>query len=278
MERNHVTTKCYYEHSSAAADRFACFDGENIVCPRCCLESCPSEEPDWFAQCQAAGRPTWPPTMRKLASQEASSPEAGIAHKLVCLETYWDDSEARLFSSTSVRSFLDGLSSLFDPQIRLAHRFVESMAQLSSYTARPDGLLWQDEDVYDTPVYYLSFHGSPGTVYSALDELGTKSLCQAFAGWGQKHTNLIYFGACSVFAGRTGRKFARDFLAASGCHAIIGYTTDVDWMDSLLTDLLFLYRFYSDTDPWGHIRSIHKSVLADYAPAQQLGYELHMPD
>jgi hypothetical protein len=274
-----VTPKCYYQHASAANDRFACFDGENTVCPRCCLESCPVEEPDWFAQCQAAGHPTWPSAMRKLAAQQASLPvAAGIAYKLVCLETYWDDGEARLFSNTSVRSFLDGLSSQFDPTIRLAHRFVESMAQLSSYTAQPDGLLWQDEDVVDTPVYYLSFHGSPGTVHSALDGLGGKSLCQAFAGWGQKSANLVYFGACSVFAGRAGRKFAHDFLAASGCRATIGYTTDVAWMDSMFTDLLFLHRFYSDTDPWTNIRAIHKSVLADFAPARDLGYELFMPD
>ena len=80
------------------------------------------------------------------------------------------------------------------------------------------------------------------------------------------------------FAGRTGRKFERDFLAASGCRAIIGYTTDVGWMDSMFTDLLFLHRFYSDDDPWTNIRAIHESVLADFVPAQQLGYELHMPD
>ena len=273
-----MAAKCYYEHTSAAADRFPCFDDENTVCPRCCLESCPVEEPDWFAQCQAAGRPTWPPAMHELAAEETSAPETGIAHKLVCLETYWDDGEARLFSNTSVRLFLDGLSSQFDPPIRLAHRFVESMAQLANYTSQPDGLLWQDEDAFDTPVYYLSFHGSPGTVYSALENLGGKALCQAFAGWGQETDNLVYFGACSVFAGRTGRKFARDFLAASGCRAIIGYTTDVGWMDSMFTDLLFLHRFYSDDDPWTNIRAIHESVLADFAPAQQLGYELHMPD
>lgn len=216
--------------------------------------------------------------MRELAAQETAAPETGIAHKLVCLETYWDDGEARLFSNTSVRLFLDGLSSQFDPPIRLAHRFVESMAQLANYTSQPDGLLWQDEDAFDTPVYYLSFHGSPGTVYSALENLGGKALCQAFTGWGQETDNLVYFGACSVFAGRTGRKFARDFLAASGCRAIIGYTTDVGWMDSMFTDLLFLHRFYSDDDPWTNIRAIHESVLADFAPAQQLGYELHMPD
>ncbi len=271
-----MTTKCYYEHKSTAAERFPCFDGENTVCPRCCLESCPVEEPDWFAECRAAGRPTWPPAMRKLAPQEAVADETSLAYKLICLETYWDDSEAQLFRNTSVRTFLEGLTAQFDPPIRLAHRFVESMAQLSNYTTQPDGLLWQDAETFDTPLYYLSFHGSPGTVHSALDQMGGKALCQAFAGWGQAYPCLIYFGACSVFAGRAGQKFANDFLAASGCRAIIGYTTDVDWMDSMFTDLLFLRRFYSDDDPWKNLRAIHKSVLADFAPARELGYELHL--
>ncbi len=46
----------------------------------------------------------------------------------------------------------------------------------------------------------------------------------------------------------------------------------------MFTDLLFLHRFYSDDDPWTNIRTIHESVLADFAPAQELGYELHMHD
>jgi hypothetical protein len=78
-----------------------------------------------------------------------------------------------------------------------------------------------------------------------------------------------------VFSGRTGRKFARDFLAASKCRAVLGYSTDIDWIDSMMTDLLLLRRFFNDRDPWKNLRRIYRAVLADFAPARRLGYELH---
>lgn len=174
-----------------------------------------------------------------------------------------------------MRPFLEALGSHFEPPIKIAHRFVDSMAQLSHYVAHPDGLFWRDAEVFDAPVFYLSFHGGPGELRSALENVGAATLCKAFEKWGAAYDNLVYFGACSVFAGEAGRRFARDFLAASGCRAIVGYTRDIDWIDSMMTDLLFLKRFFSAADPWAELRRIHASVIADFAPARALGYELH---
>ncbi len=79
-----------------------------------------------------------------------------------------------------------------------------------------------------------------------------------------------------MFQGRRGAAFAREFLDSSACRAVVGYTTDVNWMDSMLTDLLFLRRFYADPAPWRNLAAIHASVLADFAPARALGYVLHL--
>lgn len=196
--------------------------------------------------------------------------------KIVCLETYWGDHKGRLFHNTSVLPFLQALGGHFDPPIRIAHRFVESLTQLSHYLAYPEGLCWQDSEVFDAPVFYLSFHGAPGTIRSTLENVGGPLLCKSFEGWGGTYDNLVYFGACSVFAGAEGRQFARDFLAASGCRGVLGYTTDVDWMDSMMTDLLFLRRFFLDEDPWSRLAGIYASVLDDFVPARRLGYELHL--
>ena len=198
--------------------------------------------------------------------------------KLVCLETYWSDHGTRAFHSESVQPFFQGLAGLLDPPLRIAHRFVESPAQLAAYTRRAGGLLWNDPEVFDAPVYYLSFHGSPGTVRTALARLGPARLCKAFEGWGGAYNNLVYFAACSVLAGAGGRRFSEQFLERSGCRAIVGYTTDVDWMESMLTDLLFLRRFYGDPDPWQNLRAIHESVLTDFAPAHRLGFTVHTRD
>src|SRR6187431_857056 len=112
-------------------------------------------------------------------------PASGPApRKLVCLETYWSDHKVHLFQNTSVRPFLEALSAHFDPPIRLAHRFVASTEQLQGYTRFPDGLLWRDTEVFDTPFYYLSFHGAPGRLRSSLERIGARALCNAFQQWG----------------------------------------------------------------------------------------------
>ena len=196
--------------------------------------------------------------------------------KLVCLETYWGDHETRLFRTPSVLPFFEGLARQLDPGLAIAHRFMDSPAQLAAYTRRRSGLLWRDPETYDTPVYYLSFHGSPGKIHTSLAKIGPAALCRAFAGWGRSYDNLVYFGACSVFKGRRGERFAREFLRASGCRAVLGYATEIDWMGSMLADLLFLRRFYADADPWRKLREIHASVLADFAPAKKLGHVLHL--
>jgi hypothetical protein len=202
-------------------------------------------------------------------------PRRRAPRKLVCLETYWSDRHSSLFGERSVRPFLEGLAGQLDPPVRIAHRFVESPAHLAHYTRRREGLLWRDPEVFDAPVCYLSFHGSPGKLHTSLVKLGPSALLRAFAGWGKGHDNLVYFAACSVFAGRRGERFARRFLEATRCRAAVGYAADIDWMESMLTDLLFLRRFYADPSPWKNLAAIHASVLADFAPARRLDFRLY---
>jgi hypothetical protein len=155
----------------------------------------------------------------------------------------------------------------------VAHRFVESLEHLAQYTRKPGGLLWTDPVAYDAPVIYLAFHGSPGTVYTALERIGPRGLCDAFEGHGSLPA-LIYLGSCSVLKGEVGEKLGKDLLETSGARALLGYTTDVDWMNSLVVDMLFLKRFYSDIDPWNNLEDIYNSILQDFGPAEGMGYTL----
>jgi hypothetical protein len=190
--------------------------------------------------------------------------------KLVCLETYWND---RMFHDFSVKSFLDALAPLSRPPLKVAHRFVESEAGLAYYTRRPDGVMWREKELFDAPIYYLAFHGKPGTVISLNGHIGAQPLIEAFAGYGG-YRNLVYFAACSVLRGERGRRFTQDFLKKTGVRAIIGYTTRVDWMASLVADLLFLHRFYADPAPWRNLKKIFGSVQRDYPAARRLGHTL----
>jgi hypothetical protein len=166
------------------------------------------------------------------------------------------------------------MSPLLQPPLAVAHRFVESEAGLAYYAKRPDGLLWRRKELYDAPVYYLAFHGKPGTLVSPLGRIGAQRLIEAFEGYGSGYRNLAYFACCNVLRGEQGRGFAREFLKRSRMKALIGYTTTVGWMASLVCDMLFLHRFYSDPSPWRNLRRIFNSVQRDYPAARRLGHTL----
>jgi hypothetical protein len=249
---------CYWKHGTAPERRYICLDGKNTVCPRCCVECCPTETPDWFGECAQSGHPTWPFAVQT------------VSKKLVCLESSWDE---RVFHAMSVKGFFESLSPLIHPPLRVAHRYIESSKHLAHYTRKPDGLLWTDPNAWDAPIFYLAFHGTPGSVETPLERIDSNSLCEAFRDYGD-YSNLIYLGSCSVLAGTAGGRFAEDLLRLSGTKAVIGYTTNVDWMNSLIVDLLFLFRFYTDPDPWGNLRRIYYSILRDFEPARGMGYTL----
>jgi hypothetical protein len=194
--------------------------------------------------------------------------------KLVCLESYWNE---KLFQSFSVKGFFDAMAPLAHPPLMIAHRFVESEAGLAYYTKRPGGVMWRQSELFDAPVYYLAFHGKPGTVIALSGSIGARPLIEAFEGYGA-YKNLVYFAACSVLRGPQGERFAKQFLKVTGVRAIIGYTTRVDWMASLVADMLFLHRFYSDPAPWRNLRRIFASVQRDYPKARSLGHSLFTRD
>lgn len=258
--QGYAIVSCYWKHAQSSSSyegrTYHCIDGTSIVCARCCVEECAKQSPDFFQLCASAGHPTWP------------SVREGVANKLVCLESSWDDV---VFSTLSIRGFLEGMGPLLVPPLRVAHRFIESAAHLAYYTAHPDGVLWRDPEAFDTPIYYLAFHGAPGQVCAVLDRIKADALCKAFKDFGDSYRSLLYFGSCSTLDGTRGRKLAEQILEASGCEAVIGYTTDVDWMDSLIADMTFLYRFYSHADPWGALREIMDSVHRDFRPAAAMG-------
>jgi hypothetical protein len=193
-----------------------------------------------------------------------------VPRKLICLESSWDE---RVFKNLSVKGFFDSLRPLIRPPLQIEHRFIESSKHLAHYLRRPDGILWVDPSAWDVPIFYLAFHGSPGSVQSVLEQIGPDELCEAFAGYGA-YPNLIYFGSCSVLEGAKGKKFAGDLLRASGSRAVIGYKKDVNWMDSMVVDLLFLYRFYTSLHTWNKLRETFESVQRDFKLARKMGYIL----
>ena len=195
-----------------------------------------------------------------------------VPRKLVCLESYWDE---QMFRHFSVKAFLDGMAPLLEPPLTVAHRFVDSGAGLAYYLRRPGGLMWRQKELFDAPVYYLAFHGAAASVRAVAERIGAEDLIAAFAGYGEgRYRNLVYFAACNVFRGKRGIAFAREFVKRTRVQAVVGYATPVGWMASLVCDLLFLHRFYTDPAPWKNLRRIFSSVHRDYPAARRLRHLL----
>jgi hypothetical protein len=72
--------------------------------------------------------------------------------KLVCLETYRGDHQARAFRAPSVLPFFEGLARQLDPPLAIAHRHVGTLPQLAAYTRRREAILWRDPEAFDVPV------------------------------------------------------------------------------------------------------------------------------
>ena len=81
-----------------------------------------------------------------------------------------------------------------------------------------------------------------------LGRIDADALCAAFADYGA-YDNIAYFACCNVLREEEGAALRARLSQASGMRAVIGYATTVDWMASLVADMLFLHRFYRDPSP-----------------------------
>ena len=110
---------------------------------------------------------------------------------------------------------------------------------------------------------------------------------------------LCFLGACAFFprpladvlrllhqflphtalGGFAGRKLSKGLLEWVGSRAVVGYTQDVDWMKSMLIDLLFTEKFYSTAEPWadGELRRIYDEVIDEVSFAERLGFTIVLP-
>lgn len=86
-------------------------------------------------------------------------------------------------------------------------------------------------------VLWLGFHGEQGALH--VGDSGAYSLDRlAEFLEGKCHGRVIYFGSCSTMAIH-GTKL-RTFLKKTGAQAVIGYTRDVDWLESTAFELLLI--------------------------------------
>lgn len=111
-------------------------------------------------------------------------------------------------------------------------------------------------------ILYFAFHGHPGTIELAdgtslsLDELAT-IMGRKFANW------VIHFGTCGTI--HTTPAVLRDFKRRTGAALLLGYTKNIDWVESAAMDLiLFDWMLYSQKmgSMWSRVKDRYPGLVS----------------
>ncbi|MCB0976485.1 MAG: hypothetical protein KDB02_03405 [Acidimicrobiales bacterium] len=143
-----------------------------------------------------------------------------------CLEGMW---EPDLRKKSSVFPLLQLLHQL--DEVNFIHRDVASEEELATYAR-----LWSQKRYSDYRVGYLAFHRRPGSIMLGRRPLPLEWLADAFgptlAG------KVLYFGSCSTLS--IPREEIETFRRQTKATAVVGYTRDVDWIESAAFELHLL--------------------------------------
>ncbi|MFO7169122.1 MAG: hypothetical protein DIU80_013955 [Chloroflexota bacterium] len=169
---------------------------------------------------------------------------ASYTKNIACLESLWNND---LEDRWSVYPILDVFANVQD--VKLAHltcntepEFIYNLKMLAK--RRSYGIL------------YLAFHGGPGELYLADDtsislETLSEYMGERFSG------RIIHFGCCSTL--RVSAQRLADFVESTGVNMILGYTKDIDWIESSAMDLLVFQMLQQYVDLHACWRALQKN-------------------
>lgn len=147
---------------------------------------------------------------------------------IFCLEGEWDgDLRAR----RSVEPLLELLEKL--SIAKTIRRDVATREEFAYYLKK-----WGQARYADYPVLYIATHGEPGEFDLGKDRVSLEELADML-GTAAKG-RVIYFGTCLTLA-----QYDEDlttFVKRTGAKAVVGYATEVDWLEAAAFELLLLER------------------------------------
>ncbi|OLC13982.1 MAG: hypothetical protein AUH29_11445 [Candidatus Rokubacteria bacterium 13_1_40CM_69_27] len=110
-------------------------------------------------------------------------------------------------------------------------------------------------------ILYLSCHGRPGELVLDQTAVEIEKLAQymgeGFANW------VVHFGSCATINVPQAR--ISKFIAGTAVSMVVGYKTDVDWIDSAAVDLILFDRLQEYREMhrfWQHFKRRYRDLVA----------------
>lgn len=167
-----------------------------------------------------------------------------------CLEGPWS---SLLTDDSSVRPLLEVLERR--GAIRFAHRDAITREEFDRYL-----LQWTQKQYRHLKVGYLAFHGEPGALRVGSHLVSLQELQETLRG--RLVGRVLYFGSCATM--QISRKEAEEFQRATKARAVLGYTQDIDWIESAAFELNLLDalgRFQRIDASFRHLRNNHSGMV-----------------
>ena len=143
---------------------------------------------------------------------------------------------------SSVEPILSLLERLKDYEVPYLHKRVATRVELEHSIKRYLQPMFKTH-----PVLYLAFHGSSEGDESGLSvddgHMDIDELAKIMAG--RCAYRVVYFGCCWTL--NVDDEKLSSFLRKTGAMAICGYKEEVDWVESMAFDLLFLGKLQWET-------------------------------
>lgn len=163
-----------------------------------------------------------------------------------CLEGDWDDN---LRSRQSVEPMLQLLADC--GELSYIHRDVATREELAHYLSR-----WFKRGMSTYRVGYLGFHGSRRTLHLGRDDITLTDLAGLLAG--KCASKTLYFGACSTLAIKDDELM--EFCRTTGARGVVGYTRDVDYIESVAFEMILLSELVRSTN----FKSVYNRLRRDH--------------
>lgn len=165
-----------------------------------------------------------------------------------CVEGEWNSS---LTDRTSVEPQLQMLENMHCCG-GVIHRDVATSEELEYYVGK-----WLQRQYARFTVGYFAFHGEPGLIQLGRDSLTLVEMGDMING--RAGGKILYFGSCSTLLADDDE--LKDFCRRSGARAVVGYTREVDWLETAAFDFILLPQLLDAV----YIKPIYNRLAKDHA-------------